>query len=218
MRRIVLFEDFNDDYITTFQGTVESLDAEPVRTADVAISTALAEASLNLEHLSASFIVDARDFFHAIHSTWVWSKLLSLVLTSRLLVPSESHVEINGILQAAAAAVMKMPRLNAMELWNGGKGSACVFRYQAYRGHRSAAITWRGNWSLPLEPRVIRSWQAVARQRGRYQLHVVKETLDSGSVIHSHGDAIQCLKLLHQVIRPVSLWQIQKETSHKIRA
>lgn len=107
----------------------EFLDAEPVRTADVAVSTAVAKASLDPEHLSAPFIVDARHFFQAIHPTWVWSKLLSLVLTSRLLVPDEGHAEINGILQAAAAAAMKMPRLNAMEPWNGRKGLACVFRY-----------------------------------------------------------------------------------------
>ena len=215
---MVLFEDFNDDYVTPFQGLYEPGNLEPVRTADVAVGTALAEASLDLEHLSASFIVEAREFFQAIHSTWIWSKLLSLVLTSRLLVPGGSYAEINGILQEAAAAVMKMSRLNAMELWNGGRGLACVFRYQAYPGQQSAAIIWRGNWNLPLEPRVIRSWQAVALRHGRHELDVVKETLDPDSMIHSHGDAIQSLKLLYQVIHPVSLWQIRKETSHKITA
>ncbi|KAF2230735.1 hypothetical protein EV356DRAFT_508198, partial [Viridothelium virens] len=58
------------------------VDAEPVRTASATVSKALAEASLDLEYLSASFIVDAREFFRATHSTWTWSKPLSLVLTS----------------------------------------------------------------------------------------------------------------------------------------
>ena len=218
LKRVVLFEDFNDEYMAIFQGVHRALDAEPVRIADGAVGTALAEASLDLEHLSASFIVDARDFFEAIHSTWVWSKLLSLVLTSRLLVPGGSLTKISSMLQAAAAAVMKMPRLNTMELWNCGKRMACVFRFQAYLGHSSAAITWRGNWNLMLEPHVIQSWQAVAARCGQHELQVVKETLDSDSVIHSHGDAIQSLKLLHQVIHPLSLCQIRKEFSHQITA
>ncbi|KAF2186584.1 hypothetical protein K469DRAFT_686971 [Zopfia rhizophila CBS 207.26] len=214
LTRMVLFEDFNYDYVTMFQGVYELLDAEPVRTADFAVTRALAEASLDLEHLSASFIVDARYFFQARQPTWVWNELVSLVLTSRLLCPDESHAEINDILQATAVAAMKTPRLNAMELWNGGKGLACVFRYQASESYRPARITWRGNWNLRLEPHVIRFWEAVAFKRARCEFQVVRELLDTDVVIKSHSDAIHSLKLLHQVVHPVSLWQIQKETGY----
>lgn len=122
LKRLVLFEDFNDEYITLFQGVYDLLDAEPIRTANLAVSKALAEASLSLEHLSASFTVDAKYFFRAPQSTWTWNKLATLVLTSGLLTPSHSSTEINDMLQAAAAAAMSMPALTAMELWNGGRG------------------------------------------------------------------------------------------------
>lgn len=106
-----------------------------------------------------------------------------------------------------------------MELWNGKKGLACVFRYQASEGYQLAKITWRGNWDLSLEPRIIRSWKAVALKRSRrevqgHEFQVLKELLDADVVIKFHGDAIHHLELLHQVVRPVSLWQIQKETGH----
>lgn len=162
---MVLFEDFNQDYITVYQGVGRLLDAELTRTGNVDVGKALAEASLSLHHLSVSFIIDASDFFRARQSTWVWNELVTLVLTSRLLSPDENHAGINDLLKAAAAAAAAMPRLVSMELWNGAKGQACVFRYQAPEGCQRAKITWRGTWDLPLEPCVIQSWGAVACKR-----------------------------------------------------
>ena len=107
---------------------------------------------------------------------------------------------------------MKMPILNAMELWNGGKNLACVFRYQASKSCLPSKITWRGNWDFPIEPAVVRSWKAVALWRGQPQVKVISELLDADIVINSHGDAIHHLKLLYQVVSPISLWQIRKET------
>ena len=177
------------------------------------MSREIAETSLNLEHLSASFIVDARHFFQARQSTWVWNKLTSLTLTSRILSSDKDLEEINDTLQAAAVTAVKMPMLNTMELWNYGRGLACVFRYQVPRGKRPT-ITWRGNWDILLEPRVIQSWQAVTLEpAASLELRVVKELLDANIHMKSHGDAIHHLGLV-QVVHPVSLWQIQKETTN----
>jgi hypothetical protein len=44
---------------------------ELVRTPAPATGAAFAEASLNLESLSAAFLVEARDFFRACQSHWV---------------------------------------------------------------------------------------------------------------------------------------------------
>ncbi|KAF2810507.1 uncharacterized protein BDZ99DRAFT_313963 [Mytilinidion resinicola] len=104
-----------------------------------------------------------------------------------------------------------MPRLKSMELWNGGRSFACVFRYQAPNICRPARIIWRSNWDLLLEPRVTRSWNTVAQQHNLYELQVTKELLGADTVIKSHGDAVRVLDFLHYVACPVSLWQIQVE-------
>lgn len=49
------------------------------------LSAVLAKTSLHLERLSASFLADAKDFFHAYQPDWIWKNLVSLALTSRLL-------------------------------------------------------------------------------------------------------------------------------------
>lgn len=206
----MLFEDFDDACTEVFHGVYRSQHEDPTRTADAAVTRALAEASLNLESLSASFIVDARYFFQARQPTWVWNKLVSLILTSRLLFPDESYKAIGNLLQAAAGAATVMPVLNAMELWNGEKGLAGVFRYSVSEDGRSAAITWRGNWDLPLKPQVVQSWKTVSLKHGQGDFHVVKELLDADIVIGSHGDAIHHLKFSHPVVHPVSLYQIRK--------
>lgn len=214
LKKVVLFEDFNKEYISRFQGVYETLNAELSRKADFAVSRAVAEASLDLEHLSASFIVDARHFFQARQTDWVWNTLVSLVLTSDSQAPHGNHAEVSTILQSAAAAASKMPRLKSMEIWNEAKGWACVFRYQAPEGCKPARITWRGNWDLLIESNVVRAWEAVALSRGRAETKVINELLDADVVVKSHGDAIHHLKLLHQVVSPVSLWQIRRESNH----
>jgi hypothetical protein len=171
----------------------------------------VALASLQLEHLAASFLVDARHFF-AIEPSWEWPNLTSLVLTSKVLRPGEDPLEIGAMLQAAAAAAMRMPRLETMEIWNGRKWLAAVFQYQTLRNARQATITWRATWELAMEPSLIRAWEAVVHDRydDSWSLDVVQERLDVAAV-KSHGDAIPCLGLSGQVIRPVSLQQIQME-------
>jgi hypothetical protein len=123
-------------------------------------------------------------------------------------------MELDDMLRAAAEAAMKMPNLETMEIWNGYKGLAMLFRYQRAKRGRPALITWRGTWELTLRPPVIQAWDSVAlRHRGQGHV-IVKKLLDAGCV-KSHGDAIRHLKLSRPVIRPVSLRQIQME--HTIR-
>lgn len=117
------------------------------------------------------------------------------------------------MLREAASAAMKMPNLETVEIWNGRKELAMLFRYQLNMGEPAALIT-RGSWEFVLPPSVVQAWEAVALKRGGYGSVIVKEVLD-GTVIKSHGDAIHALKLLSPVIRPVSLRQIRME--HRIR-
>lgn len=113
------------------------------------------------------------------------------------------------MLQAAAATAMKIPQLETMEIWNGRKGFAALFKYQAFRDTRQAMIMWRSTWELTMEPSLIRAWEAVVHQYG-WSLNLVQQRLDEAA-IKSHGDAIHYLMLSGQVIRPISLQQIQIE-------
>lgn len=211
LRRLVLFENFDQTYPASYK----NLGCDPIRIPSSHLGQAVAKASLTLEHLSASFIVDASDFFDSREASWKWPSLTWLTLTSRLLASEESSIGLDHMLRAAAAAAMKMPRLETMEIWNGERGSAMLFRYQRAERGRPAVITWRGTWELNLRPSVIQSWDCVSlRHRGQGHV-IVEDLLDDGVSIKSHGDAIHRLKLSRPVIRPVSLRQIQME--HIIR-
>lgn len=61
-----------------------------------------------------------------------------------------------------------------------------------------------------IAPSVIQAWKAVIHQRRGWGFNIVQERLDE-AVIKSHGDAIRELRLSGQVIRPISLQQIQIE-------
>ncbi|KAL0943481.1 uncharacterized protein CTRU02_201368 [Colletotrichum truncatum] len=212
VKRLVVFENFNQQYPATmqrFQGGEDLIECDRIRNPDPAVSQMVALASLKLEHLAASFIADASHFFE-IRPAWKWPNLTSLVLTSRLLTPDENSNEIGTMLRAAAAAAMKMPRLETMEIWNGRKGLAALFRYQAFCNIQQAVIVWRCTWRLAMEPSTIQAWEAVMHQYDGWKLDLVQERLDEAP-IKSHGDALHYLRLLSQAIRPISLQQIQVE-------
>lgn len=210
LRRLVLFENFDEQYPSQF------LYCDPIRVPRNEIGQAVANASLKLEHLSASFIVDASSFFCARAPYWSWPNLKSLILTSQLLTPTEEPTKIDNMLQAAASAAMRMPNLETMEIWNGREGLAALFRYQSLGTRQRAVITWKGTWNFPLQPPVIHAWEDVAAQHGSDGYNVFKkELLDADTVIRSHGDAIHHLEFSQPVIRPISLQQIRIE--HNVR-
>jgi hypothetical protein len=99
-----------------------------------------------------------------------------------------------------------------MEIWNGRKWLAAVFRYQTLPHARQATITWRATWGLTMEPWLIRAWEAVVHDRydDSCSLGVVQDRMHFAAV-KSHGHAIRYLSLSGQVIRPVSLQQIRME-------
>lgn len=138
------------------------------------------------------------------------------MLTSGSQIRHGNYSVMNDMFQPAAAPAMEMPRLKGMEIWNGAKGLACVFRNQASECCLPATITWRGNWNLPIEPYVVQSWEAAALSRGQSKVKVISELLDADVVLKSHGDAIHHLELLHQVVSPVWLSQIRRESSLQI--
>lgn len=204
-----MFKNFNELY-------PEVTWVSPVRMPIPGVSRALARASLKLEHLSASFMVDASDFFYVILPSWTWPNMTTLALTSQLLAPNVNPPMMDRMLEAAVAAAMKMPSLRTMEIWTGRKGLAILFRYETAWNREPAVITCRGSSDLELRPAVIEAWEKVApRHDYRPRLVVVKELLGSDTVIKSHGDAIKHSGLSNMVVRPVSLRQILRK--HRMR-
>ncbi|KAJ4269944.1 hypothetical protein NW762_001615 [Fusarium torreyae] len=160
-------------------------------------------------------MADAGYFFAARQDSWTWDKLTSLALTSRVLTHDANISDINNMLRDAAATALKMPRLDTMELWNGRRGVAMLFRYQRARDGQSAIITIRGTSELALGIATIEAWDVVARRHSHGRV-VVQTSLIDPDVIRCHGDAIRQLGVSTEVVRPVSLRQILSE--HRARA
>ncbi|KAF5588407.1 PRANC domain-containing protein [Fusarium pseudocircinatum] len=200
--KLTIFENFNESYREKWHRMTRS-PCPAVRVPNPAVSQKLARASLHLKTLSASFMVDAGYFFAARQRSWTWDMLTSFALTSSTLTNDASPVDINIMLQSAAAAALKMPSLVTIEIWNGRRRLAMVFRYERARDRQPAIITIRGTWEFELAPAVRRAWDAVAHEEV-----VVQRSLIDLDKIRSHRDAIRELGLSAEVVRPVSLQQI----------
>lgn len=227
VRMVSVFEDF-DDNIASILGDdamwpldlgdetiwaplggapVWLLKVEVPRPVAPSIGAALAPTSLNFEHLSVSYMVNAEDFFQACRPTWNWKDLKSLSLTSQLLSDSSKRQKVYALLHEAGTVALQMPKLHTLQIWYGTRASACAFIY--YRQGQYACITWRGTWDLELGPRLITLWEGVAFNTGARGLRVEKEQLHG--LVKSHGDAIHHLRLPYSVVSPTSLRQIRRE-------
>ena len=158
-KEAITVEDFSEDVIAPYSMSPRLL--------TIILSITLAERSRRLEQLSASFMFDALCFFRACQTGWVWAELRSLALTSRTLDQRERvRTGITGVIPRAAGlmlcdaarAVKSMPKLKIMEIWNGGAGHACLFRYQIE--HDAARLTWKAAPYFPL-------WTTMLSKFGR---------------------------------------------------
>ncbi|CAH0030102.1 unnamed protein product [Clonostachys rhizophaga] len=203
-----IFENFNQRYNHAYL----AMDCSDIRTPNLNISQMLSRISINFEHLSASFMVDASEFFDVeeYQSPQRWPNLKSLVLTSQLLAPDKSHTSIMDMLREAALRSACMPQLETMEIWNGREGLAALFRYDGRT--RPSTLEWRSTWDVKLGLSVIRAWEAASMKRSGHGVELVYRMLDSENIL-SHADAILALDFPELVIRPVSLHQIQREHS-----
>ncbi|TGO51213.1 hypothetical protein BOTNAR_0364g00140 [Botryotinia narcissicola] len=116
LQKLIIFGNFEQTYPASYGSY-----CGPTRIPSSSISKALTNASFTLEHLSISFIVEVNHFFKFRELSWKCPNLTWLALTSRLLIPQVLPAELDDLLRAAAAAAMKMPNLEIMELWNGEK-------------------------------------------------------------------------------------------------
>ncbi|KAJ3536890.1 hypothetical protein NM208_g6529 [Fusarium decemcellulare] len=175
----------------------------------IALAKNLKLYSKDLENLSVSFLIDAKDFlrpFWPAHSDRTtktlpdWENLKTLSLTSAILA-SNSTGYINKLLCAAARAVKKMPNLHLLELWSGGEGQACVFRYRVV--DTVTEITWMGTHIFGMDAEVVRAWNEVSLLHGRSDLRTSRFTLDPDKII-AVGTVLRYLDLREQILHPVS--------------
>lgn len=177
------------------------------------LSRTLYEVGGNYDSLSASFMVDAEGFFALDEGqpSKRWPNLRHLFLTSQLLAPDQDDTRITKMLRAAARAAAYMPKLERLQIWNGRRNLAALFKYEAATEQGQAStITWRGTWEFLLQPSVIQAWQSLASEPSPHGLRVIYEAI-GGDEVRCHGDAMFLLELPELVIRRVSLRQMLNE-------
>jgi hypothetical protein len=120
------------------------------------------------QRLAIAYMIDAEDLIRYCQPSWIWSRLQSLALTSRLLRDeSDKREQISQLLCQAASLAMRMPQLHTFILCNGWKRNTAAFIYHI--DQHSASITWRGIWHLDFNPAVVDSGESVSSER-QYRL------------------------------------------------
>lgn len=220
LRNLTLFEGFNEEFNWVFANhTVQAgspASPELVRTPSSVVSYISAAKSISMTTLSASYLVDAQDFFSETVSESMadqtWEQLECLTLTTPLL-RDESHADdVVAMLVDAGRTAQRMPKLSLMEIWYGMKRTACVFRYRVEDD--VATISWQGTWSLSLtKPAVSETWQTVAETHtGRdVKISTVQDKPLDRELVKSHAHAVAQLGLGSKVAHPASLEEIRRE-------
>ncbi|KAK8065664.1 hypothetical protein PG997_012411 [Apiospora hydei] len=209
LNTLILFEDSYKFYDSLPNPVVPNPWLSDVMIPYEDLGAVFAQKTATLQQLAIPFMVQAEEIVQRCQPTWSWPRLESLALTSQLLQNDwGTRSDLENLLCRTSVLVQKMPKLQTLVLWNGGKGHACAFIYRVDGG--SASITWRGTWKSSFSLRVVEAWQLTASKLPRCPEVEVKQE-DITGVIHSHGDAIYHLKLPCQVIDPASLWQIRRE-------
>ncbi|KAG5750396.1 hypothetical protein H9Q72_006083 [Fusarium xylarioides] len=230
VRSVTIFEDFNEQIMEAFRSNMAvtassstSTQIETPRRTKYELGEAFAVKSRNFEHLSVSFMIDARHFFTSCKMIIDWPRLRSLILTTPLMTKG-SRGRISDFLVNAGQVAQKMQHLKSLAIWHCSYDEACAVVFQKNENggkkvHGSATLTWRGTRDFDFSEEVVETWQKVVctcnsrqgyvGQCDSHQLLCKIERVE-GEII-SHGDAIHHLRLPGGVIDPTSLRQIRQE-------
>ncbi|KAH7004388.1 hypothetical protein EDB82DRAFT_550765 [Fusarium venenatum] len=165
----------------------------------------LSLASLRLEQLSISFLINAEDFVAACREEWTWDHMQSIALAFQGSGKRYAG-SINSLLLSIAKLALRMPKLETMVLWNGGRGNSCAFIYT--RNKYYARVLWRGTWVMDICQEALEVWEAVVALYS-LELKIGHERIQE--IINSYGDAIHHINLPCEIIPPTSLWQMRIE-------
>ncbi len=114
------------------------------------------------------------------------------------------------MLAEAGAAALQMPSLEKLEIWNGMKRNAYVFRYRVTASQ--ATLGWNGTFHLALDPDVADTFRTAALLHSGHELVMLEDQRVAKEDITSHAAAIRALQLSEDVIHPESLSQIIRES------
>ncbi len=148
-----------------------------------------------------------------------WPRLKTLALTSNDMRPPDPNraVRLDAGLLAAARAALAMPVLETMEIWSGGKGFACVFRYtREDELSNRPTVSLSDTWGHRLGRDVVAAWEAVARNHspGADRGLGLFRTPLHPDLFKTHGSVMGLLELKRLVVHPVSLAQLEWEAQN----
>ncbi|KAI2631397.1 hypothetical protein GGS26DRAFT_94284 [Hypomontagnella submonticulosa] len=162
-------------------------------------------ASQALTKMDLSFIVTAEQFlrpfypeFYNDDTTLSWGNLECLALTAESLNVEVPLQRITALLEAAAQAVLRMPKLHLLELWYGTESHARVFRYSV-SVNRTLIIEWldTGDPPVGLDKEVRKCWGKVADALVHGPLLVHMRQL-SESDAGSYTRLLRCLRCFNR--------------------
>lgn len=180
------------------------------------VSIALAAASLTLETLAASYLVEARFFYQAVQPHWVWPHLTSLSMTSELLAYGRSWELAERMLIRAADVATQMPELRCLEIWSKQGAGPVMLRYQAPTKTGPGCLTSLSLCKLYVEPdesmphyvelkvsmeAIWRCWQKVALRYAKRKFpHGLNRALFSSVVYSLAGYVIYHLTPVQRMV------------------
>lgn len=233
---ICLFADYNRILHPHYSG--RSMYREDRRwRLDISLSRTLCINTQHLERLASTSVIDARDFFSLFapqvalqRGLPLWWRLRNVALTSSMLIKQARHWEIEYLFVAAGRAAARMPQLETMEIWNGGKGHVAIFGYylktkttitphreRSQQEDRQFTISWTSTWKWGPDPRtstnrVARAWeQALGLASHTIEARYNKIPASKVNLIRSRTSTIKNLALRDIILHPVSLYQLRWE-------
>ncbi|KAI1259986.1 hypothetical protein F5Y18DRAFT_442118 [Xylariaceae sp. FL1019] len=186
-----------------------------------ALGLDLARTSRHFEELHAAYNVDARHFFDLfwddepikpVRYEPKWPKLKYMSMTSHELMPFGNH---DRLIQTAAAAALKMPELDTMELWDcHSEHGQSIFRYER-RTAQQPRIQFLSTWHGQLTKEARLAWAQVASMHGSDRpLETETILLDPPSSGGRHN-IIKYLHLKSRIWNETSVQQIMSEGAYK---
>ncbi|KLU89321.1 hypothetical protein MAPG_08294 [Magnaporthiopsis poae ATCC 64411] len=139
--------------------TVERDEQEPGR---VALGHAMAQLARRLGSFSVTHLIDATHFFSA--NVLCWETLEILALQSNKISGFELPSAIELLLDQAAMAALKMPKLRDMLLHNLDRSGVAMYRFTLEGGYATFYAECSDTWGLYLSAACRQSWEAVAEK------------------------------------------------------
>lgn len=115
------------------------------------------------------------------------------------------------MLMAAGRAATFMPKLEVMEIWNGGEGHSCLLRYSNDAGEPQ--ITWASNWGInvQLDYGVVHCWSNLPKHNQHPHSNLttaVNRLPRRRKQVKTYATTIYYLKLRSSVLDLISDYQL----------